>query len=246
MKGVNLASINRNQHIPQYCGSCWAHGTTSALSDRLALMRRGAFPEIDLSPQVLVDCVAGNDTQGCSGGDPTAAYSWIASNGVTDETCQAYTARDGPCDAFHRCQTCDPPGPGSKGCYPVPAPAARVYRVEQHGQVAGEKKMMAEIFARGPIACGLCVTPEFEAYTGGIFRDATGCVEQDHEISIAGYGVDAATGVKYWIGRNSWGTYWGEGGWFRIVRGEDNLGVEDACDWAVPEAPKERQGLGGV
>ena len=46
------------------------------------------------------------------------------------------------------------------------------------------------------------------------------------------------------IGRNSWGTYWGEGGWFRIVRGTDNLGVEDACDWAVPAKPKERQGLG--
>lgn len=242
--GINLASINRNQHIPQYCGSCWAHGTTSALSDRLALMRGGAFPEIDLSPQVLVDCVTGGDTSGCEGGDPTAAYDWIAANGLTDETCQAYTARDGACDALHRCETCDPP-PSTKGCYAVATPAVRVYGIEQHGQVAGEKEMMAEIFARGPIACGLCVTPEFEAYTGGIFRDTSGCKDQDHEISIAGFGVDKDTGIKFWIGRNSWGTYWGEGGWFRIVRGEDNLGVEDACDWAVPAAPKERQGLGG-
>ena len=31
------------------------------------------------------------------------------------------------------------------------------------------------------------------------------------------------------------GTYWGEEGWFRIVRGTDNLGIEDACDWAVPK-----------
>ena len=38
--------------------------------------------------------------------------------------------------------------------------------------------MMAEIFARGPIACGLCVTEEFEAYKGGIFTDATGCKDQ--------------------------------------------------------------------
>ena len=32
-------------------------GTTSALSDRIKLMRNGAFPDINLSPQVLIDCV---------------------------------------------------------------------------------------------------------------------------------------------------------------------------------------------
>ena len=30
----------------------------------------------------------------------------------------------------------------------------------------------------------------------------------------------------YWIGRNSWGTWWGEGGWFRIKMGGDNLNIE--------------------
>lgn len=67
--------------------------------------------------------------------------------------------------------------------------------------------MVAEIATRGPITCGMCVTDEFEAYAGGIFVDATGCTEQDHAISIAGYGV-SEDGEKYWIGRNSWGTYW--------------------------------------
>ena len=44
-------------------------------------------------------------------------------------------------------------------------------------------------------------------YTGGIFIDKTGAKEIDHEISVVGWGVE--NGVKYWIGRNSWGTYWG-------------------------------------
>jgi C1A family cysteine protease len=44
----------------------------------------------------------------------------------------------------------------------------------------------------------------------------------DHVVVIGGWGVDAATGLKYWVGRNSYGTQWGEGaggGWFRLQRG---------------------------
>ena len=79
----------------------------------------------------------------------------------------------------------------------------------------------------------MCVTPQFESYTGGIFVDKTGCTSMDHEISITGYGTDAELG-DYWIGRNSWGTYWGEKGWFRLKRGSNNLGIETDCVWATP------------
>ncbi len=52
LDGISYASIDRNQHIPQYCGSCWAQGSSSALSDRLALLTNNLFPEVDLAPQV--------------------------------------------------------------------------------------------------------------------------------------------------------------------------------------------------
>ena len=42
---------------PIDCGSCWAMATTSALSDRIKILRERNYPEINLSPQVLVDCV---------------------------------------------------------------------------------------------------------------------------------------------------------------------------------------------
>ena len=33
--------------------------------------------------------------------------------------------------------------------------------------------MMNEIYQRGPIVCGVAVTNEMKAYTGGIFNDKT-------------------------------------------------------------------------
>ena len=48
------------------------------------------------------------------------------------------------------------------------------YEITEHGRVSGVQNMMAEIYARGPIACTVAVTADFENYKGGIFSDSTG------------------------------------------------------------------------
>ena len=35
------------------------------------------------------------------------------------------------------------------------------------------------------------------------------------------------------MGRNSWGTYWGEAGFFRIRMHKHNLGIEKDCTWGT-------------
>ena len=108
--GVNYLTNMRNQHIPSYCGSCWAHATTSALSDRIKIQREAAWPDINISPQVLIECEMTDD--GCHGGFHLTAYEWIFNNGITDETCAIYRARGhdngATCSAMSLCRNCNP------------------------------------------------------------------------------------------------------------------------------------------
>eukprot|EP01012_Entosiphon_sulcatum_P017860 TRINITY_DN2260_c0_g2_i1.p2 TRINITY_DN2260_c0_g2~~TRINITY_DN2260_c0_g2_i1.p2 ORF type:complete len:287 (-),score=59.40 TRINITY_DN2260_c0_g2_i1:197-1057(-) len=230
VNGTNWCSITRNQHIPQYCGSCWAMGSTSAFSDRLRILRKGRWPDIEVSPQVVVYCVP----DGCGGGDATSAYSFLHSHGVPSDTCQNYAAKGSgsECTALHVCETCTPTG----GCSPIQN--FTMFKAAEHGTVMGAEKMMAEIYARGPIACGIDATAALEAFSGpGVFKGSPIDFNINHEISVAGWGT-TADGEDYWIVRNSWGTYWGNNGWFKLSRkpGHD-LGVTSGCDWAVPADP---------
>jgi cathepsin X len=231
-----------NQHIPTYCGSCWAHGTMSALADRIKIdkIMSGTYDvDVNLAIQAILNC--GKVSGTCEGGSPTAAYAYVKQlsdkgTGIPFDTCLQYQAQDGTCafsaDSFPKpsgsCMTCQTFG--------VPCVSIDQYpnaTVTEYGQVSGEADMMNEIFARGPVGCGVDAVPLVN-YTGGVFTEAMAprVSTIDHEVSVVGWGVDA-NGVKYWEMRNSWGEYWGEMGFARIERGVNTLKLEQSCDWAV-------------
>ena len=224
LDGVNYATWNKNQHIPVYCGSCWAQGSTSALSDRMNLMRKGAWPSVELSVQEVINC---SGAGGCNGGSMYFVYEYAHKEGIPDQTCQVYEAKDKECNDMNRCMDCPPDGE----CHAVKD--YKRYKIGDYGNVKGVDNMKAEIYARGPIACYVDVTQEFLDYQGGIFVQHDEEVIGGHIIEVTGWGV-TEEGQKYWIARNSWGEYWGEYGWFRIQQGEKNLDIEKTCLWGVP------------
>ena len=182
-------------------------------------------------------------------GDPSSAYRYIAEHGIPDETCQNYEAVDGTCAPYGVCETCDPgapPDPFLPGSC-VPVKDYRRWTVSEYGRVHGgagvdavgwplsnADKIKAELVTRGPVSCGMHVTDAFEAYAGGVFSEFHLFNVPNHEVALVGYGADDATGEEYWIGRNSWGTYWGEAGFFRIKMHSHNLGIETDCTFATP------------
>merc|ERR1719343_1685195 len=98
--------------------------------------------------------------------------------------------------------------------------------------------MKTELYHNGPLVVGIEPAEDFMFYSEGIYKSAVAArapsagqewEQVDHAVLLVGWGVE--DGQKYWRIQNSWGPDWGEDGFFRIVRGEDDSGIE-----SIPEA----------
>ena len=244
LNGQSYLTRTLNQHLPQYCGSCWAHGAVSSLSDRIKIHRKIANiseSDINLSIQFILNCgskVAGS----CYGGSATGAYQFIKDFGyIPYDTCQPYIACssdskegfcqnvDTTCSKENVCKTCDTFSEYGGKCTPLEYfPNATI---SEYGVVRGSDNMKKEIYHRGPIACGINANAVLE-YDGQFLDVPHKSKIVDHIISIVGWIKSGDS--QYWVIRNSWGEYWGNMGYMYLKLGENQLGIESECSWAVP------------
>merc|ERR1711870_159398 len=86
----------------------------------------------------------------------------------------------------------------------------------------------------GPVQASYTVAEDFENYVSGIYHPVSGAAVGGHSVKIVGWGVE--NGVKYWKVANSWNSYWGEKGYFRIKRGTNEAGIEDQVTYSPADA----------
>mmetsp|Transcript_10704 Transcript_10704/g.30713 ORF Transcript_10704/g.30713 Transcript_10704/m.30713 type:complete len:348 (-) Transcript_10704:535-1578(-) len=229
------------------CGSCWAFSSTETLNDRRCIVHG----EHELrSPEETNDC-AGllYGSMGCNGGQPSGAWQFFVRNGVptggdyedvgAGTTCKPYTLAS----CFHHGEnpdnmtSCsDLPSYSTPSCkkscgeadYDEAYESDKVYAKTAY-TVHGEESLMQEIYENGPVTVAFTVYEDFEAYEGGIYQHVSGKSLGGHAVKMIGWGVE--NGVKYWSIVNSWNENWGENGLFRIVRGQNECGIE-ASGWA--------------
>jgi cathepsin B len=228
------------------CGSCWAQAATESFNDRYCITTGDA--KTMFATEDTTACCTGmtcSFSKGCNGGQPSGAWKWFTKEGVSSggdyedigsgSTCKPYSMQS--C-AHH----VDPP-PGVASCDSLPEYSTpkctsscsesgygTAYKNDKHLAsssygIKGVSNIQKELMEKGSIAVAMKVYEDFEVYTSGVYQHVSGAYLGGHAIKLVGWGVD--NGTPYWTLINSWNTYWGEGGSFRILRGSNECGIED-------------------
>jgi len=227
------------------CGSCWAFSSTETFNDRYCINHDD---HALLSPEETNDC-AGllYGSMGCNGGQPAGAWKFFVRSGVptggdyedvgTGSSCKPYTLES----CYHHGNNTEDLTPCSdlptystpkctKSCgesnYTVSYEDDKVYAKSAY-TVHTVDNIMQEIYENGPVTVAFTVYEDFESYESGIYQHVTGRSLGGHAVKMIGWGVE--DGVEYWTIANSWNEGWGEDGFFRILKGVNECGIESAA-----------------
>lgn len=104
-----------------------------------------------------------------------------------------------------------------------------------------EFNIRKEIYKWGPCSTGMIIYEDFLSWDGkGIYRwDKKTASLGGHAVVLIGWGEENEE--KYWVVRNSWGDNWGENGYFKIIRGENECEIEENVFVGFPDIPGIRK-----
>jgi cathepsin F len=193
------------------CGSCWAFSTVGNMEGVWFLSGKTLT---GLSEEQIVDC--STTDYGCQGGWPYWALTDMDaapySGGIDSESSYPYTAGDGNSGS---CQFSTDNVASTEASY-------NNY-CNENTNTCTMNQLQQLLVKSGPLSACLDAEP-MQDYSSGIDNpqdcDPTAI---DHCITIVGYGTTA--GTPFWKIKNSWGTDWGESGYYYLYRDDSNSGM---------------------
>lgn len=166
---------------------------------------------VPLSEQQLIDC--SKENKGCTNGDVKSAFAYVMKNGITSEDKYPYKAKDGNCKYKN---------------------TDSVLKIVGYSSIKknSEVDLKFAVYQVGPISASIYATSSLQLYSSGILDDKL-CEQSpniNHDILVVGYGKEHDQ--EYWIIKNSWGTKWGEEGYFRYRLGKNMCGIASFASFA--------------
>ncbi|XP_032740445.1 cathepsin 7 [Rattus rattus] len=186
------------------CGACWAFSVAASIESQL-FKKTGKL--IPLSVQNLIDCTVTYGNNDCSGGKPYTAFQYVKNNGGLEaEATYPYEAK------LRHCRY---------------RPERSVVKIARFLVVPrNEEALMQALVSHGPIAVAIDGShASFKRYRGGIYHEPK-CRRDtlDHGLLLVGYGYEGheSENRKYWLLKNSHGEQWGERGYMKLPRDQNN------------------------
>jgi len=190
------------------CGSCVSFGSIATVEAVERITRKKPALYIDLSEADLFFCHEGVPGGTCgTGWFVDDAMTVLQNPGVVDEKCFPYTPHDQPC---RKCADW----------------RKRLTKIKKWHKITAVNDMKVWLAKHGPLTTCFSVYADFYSYKTGVYHHLSGPLEGGHCVCCIGYNESG----RYWTCKNSWGTGWGEQGFFRIAYGQ--VGI-DALMWAV-------------
>eukprot|EP00597_Dinobryon_sp_UTEXLB2267_P003794 CAMPEP_0170065326 /NCGR_PEP_ID=MMETSP0019_2-20121128/5456_1 /TAXON_ID=98059 /ORGANISM="Dinobryon sp., Strain UTEXLB2267" /LENGTH=291 /DNA_ID=CAMNT_0010272169 /DNA_START=251 /DNA_END=1126 /DNA_ORIENTATION=- len=193
------------------CGSCWAFASTATIESHVALNSGLLF---ELSVQQIAMCSPNPNecggTGGCQGSTAELAFDYLATNsvGIFEEYQYSYASYYG--QDF----TCSLPN--------VEAVATISGFIKLPGN--NYTALMNAVATVGPMAINVDAS-NWHAYESGVYAGCDAAnPDVNHVVVTVGYGEEA--GGKYWLVRNSWSPSWGEKGYIKLARFDND---EELC-----------------
>lgn len=188
-------------------GTCWSFGFAETIE---GLGVRQGHNLQNVSNQEVIDCCPT-----CRGAAQDASFDYVIHNHHTHgrlsrEEAYPYKGSPGNCSSA-----------SVKRLYLAPAKVGGCIRVYDDEEKTGHPILFA-LSILGPAAFGIDASC-LQGYKGGIIANCTDN-RINHEVLLVGAGVDDESGTPFFRAKNSWGSQWGENGYFRFAQTGGQLG----------------------